>query len=57
MIRQIGDELNFRLRQLHEHLVEQVPDVDRIACSLYEPSDYIVKTFVHSTRQGEAIKE
>ena len=56
MIRQVGDDLNFRLRQLHEQLLEQVPDVDRIACALYEPSDDMLKTFVHSTRQGEAIK-
>jgi hypothetical protein len=37
LIRQVGDDLNFRLRQLHEQLLEQVPDVDRIACALYEP--------------------
>lgn len=53
---QVGDDLNFRLRQLHEQLLEQVPDVDRIACALYEPSDDMLKTFVHSTRQGLAIK-
>ena len=56
-IRQVGDDLNFKLRQLHEQSLEQVPDVDRIACALYELSDDILKTFVHSTRQGEAIKE
>jgi HD-GYP domain-containing protein (c-di-GMP phosphodiesterase class II) len=56
MIRQVGDDLNYRLRHLHEHLLEQVPDVDRIACALYEPSDDMLKTFVHSTRQGGAIK-
>ena len=33
-----------------------MPDVDRIACALYEPSDDMLKTFVHSTRQGDAIK-
>jgi hypothetical protein len=56
LIRQVGDDLNFRLRQLHEQLLEQVPDVDRIACALYEPSDDMLRTFVHSTRQGLAIK-
>ena len=55
LIRQVGDDLNFRLRQLHEQLLEQVPDVDSIACALYEPSDDMLKTFVHSTRQGVAI--
>jgi len=56
LIRQVGDDLNFRLRQLHEQLLEQIPDVDRIACALYEPSDDMLKTFVHSTRQGVPIK-
>ena len=56
LIRQVGDDLNFRLRQLHEQLLEQVPDVDRIACALYEPSNDMLRTFVHSTRQGVAIK-
>ncbi|MFM7312503.1 MAG: HD-GYP domain-containing protein [Cyanobium sp.] len=56
LVRQVGDDLNFRLRQLHEQLLELVPAVDRIACVLYEPKDDMLKTFVNSTRVGEPIK-
>ena len=56
LVREAGDALNARLRQLHEQLLEQVPDVDRIACVLYEERDDLLKTFVNSTRAGEAIK-
>jgi len=52
----VGDALGTRLRQLHEQLLELVPDVDRIACVLYDPQDDLLKTFVDSTRSGEAIK-
>ena len=56
LVREVGDALNARLRQLHDQLLEQVPDVDRIACVLYEEKDDLLKTFVNSTREGEAIK-
>lgn len=52
----VGDALGTRLRQLHEQLLELVPDVDRIACVLYDPQDDLLKIFVDSTRSGEAIK-
>jgi HD-GYP domain-containing protein (c-di-GMP phosphodiesterase class II) len=52
----VGDALGSRLRQLHEQLLELAPDVDRIACVLYDPQDDLLKTFVNSTRSGEAIK-
>ena len=51
-----GDALGTRLRQLHDQLLELAPDVDRIACVLYDPQDDLLKTFVDSTRSGEAIK-
>lgn len=54
LIRQACDDLNFRLHQLHEQLLEQVPDVDRIACALYELSDDMIKTFVHSASHCKA---
>ena len=44
LIRQVGNDLNFRLCQLPKQLLEQVPDADRIACALYEPSDHMLKT-------------
>lgn len=50
-----GAMLGQRLRQLHEQLLELVPDVDRIACALYDPKDDLLKTFINSTRAGEAI--
>ncbi|MFM7634866.1 MAG: HD-GYP domain-containing protein [Cyanobacteriota bacterium] len=56
LVRDVGDALNARLRQMHLQLLEQVPDVDRIACVLYEQSTDLLKTFVNSTREGEAIK-
>jgi len=56
LVRQVGDDLNYRLRQLHAQLLEHVPDVDRIACVLYEAKDDMLKTFVNSTRVGEPIK-
>lgn len=56
LVRQVGDDLNQRLRQLHEQLLEQVPAVDRIACVLYEAKDDMLRTFVNSTRAGVEIK-
>lgn len=56
LVQQVGDGLGQRLRELHAHLLEQVADVDRIACVLYEPRDDMLKTFVNSTRHGEAIR-
>lgn len=53
---EVGDALCSRLRQLHAQLLEQMPDVDRIACVLYEDRDDLLRTFVNSTREGEAIK-
>ncbi|MEB3172673.1 MAG: hypothetical protein VKL97_02290, partial [Cyanobacteriota bacterium] len=56
LVQQVGDGLGQRLRELHAHLLEQVADVDRIACVLYEPRDDMLKTFVNSTRHGEGIR-
>ena len=36
-------------------LLETVPIVDRIACALYEAKDDQLKTFINSTRKGQAI--
>ncbi|NBR26935.1 MAG: HD domain-containing protein [Betaproteobacteria bacterium] len=47
--------LNERLRNLHDRLVYSVPAVDRIACALYDPGDDMLRTFINSTRGGEAI--
>lgn len=47
--------LTERLGALHTRLLETVPMVDRIACALYEAKDDQLKTFINSTRTGEAI--
>lgn len=48
--------LNGRLADLHQHLLQVLPDVDRIACALYNANDDTLKTFINSTRTGEAIE-
>lgn len=50
-----GASLSRRLSALHDRLLERVPGVDRIACALYDPAEDMLKTFVNSTRTGEAI--
>lgn len=47
--------LTRRLCSLHDDLLARVPGVDRIACVLYDAGDDLLKTFVHSTRQGHPI--
>ena len=47
--------MNERLHNLHERLLYTVPAVDRIACALYDAGDDILKTFINSTRDGQAI--
>ena len=52
----VGESLGNRMRLMHEQLLELMPDVDRIACVLYDKRDAMLRTFVNSTRHGEAIK-
>ncbi len=47
--------LTERLSGLHDHLLESVPGVDRIACALYDADRDRLKTFINSTRAGEPI--
>lgn len=47
--------LQERLSQIHDRILETVPDIDRIACALYDPSTDILKTFINSTHKGIAI--
>lgn len=47
--------LTERLSALHTRLLETVPSVDRIACALYDEKDDKLKTFINSTRTGQAI--
>ena len=50
-----GDALGNRLKELHRHLLERFPRIDRIDCALYDAGDDLLKTFVDSTRSGEPI--
>jgi HD-GYP domain-containing protein (c-di-GMP phosphodiesterase class II) len=50
-----GTTLTDRLRKLHDRLLETVPCVDRIGCALYDAKDDLLRTFINSTRSGEAI--
>jgi len=50
-----ASSLNERLRRLHVHLLETVPTVDRVACALYDAKEDMLRTFINSTRKGEAI--
>lgn len=47
--------LTRRLEALHDRLLETVPSVDRIACALYDSGEDVLKTFINSTRAGQAI--
>jgi hypothetical protein len=39
---------------MHEHL--RTLCLDRVACALYDESEDRLKTFLHSTRTGEALR-
>jgi HD-GYP domain-containing protein (c-di-GMP phosphodiesterase class II) len=50
-----GTTLSQRLEGLHAQLMATVTVVDRIACAIYDPAEDLLKTFINSTRSGEAI--
>ncbi len=45
-----------RIADIHDRLLQMVPEVDRVSCTLYDPSEDTLRTFVNSMRQGEALK-
>lgn len=47
--------LTERLTSLHVRLLESVPGVDRIGCALYDATTDVLRTFIHSTRAGQAL--
>lgn len=47
--------VNQRLANLHNRVLQTMPAISRIACALYEPSGELLKTFINSTRDGQAI--
>ena len=48
--------LGDRIFAVHEHVRHSVPQVDRMACALYDPDMDLLKTFVNSTVGGEPLK-
>lgn len=50
-----GSNATERLSRIHDRLLEAYPDVDRIAFALYDPHSDLLKTFINSTRRGDAI--
>jgi HD-GYP domain-containing protein (c-di-GMP phosphodiesterase class II) len=49
------ETLSDRLHDLHSMIFEIAPDIERIACALYDPADDMLKTFINSTRNGEVL--
>lgn len=52
---QQGSTASERIGRIHDRLLEAYPDVDRIAFALYDAQTDLLKTFINSTRRGEAI--
>ncbi len=48
--------LSERIQGLHDQLLVVAPDVERVACALYDPDEDLLKTFLHSTRGGEPLR-
>ena len=49
---QLEQTLSASLAYMHERLAVVAPDVERIACALYDEEEDILKTFINSTRTG-----
>ncbi len=47
--------LTEHLEQLHLQILERFPGTVRIACALYDSKTDLLKTFINSTRSGQAI--
>ncbi|MFM8656102.1 MAG: HD domain-containing phosphohydrolase [Chthoniobacterales bacterium] len=48
--------LGERISALHENIRRGIPQIDRMACALYDPGMDLLKTFVNSTVGGEPLK-
>jgi HD-GYP domain-containing protein (c-di-GMP phosphodiesterase class II) len=47
--------VNQRLAALHDRVLQTMPAISRIACALYEQPTDLLKTFINSTREGQAL--
>lgn len=52
----LQETLSGHLRFLHDRLSIIAPEVERIACALYDPDEDMLKTFINSTSNGFAIR-
>lgn len=43
---------NSRLDRLHQQLLRTMPNIQRIACAIYDYQADLLKTFVNSTLKG-----
>lgn len=50
------ESLAAHVRDLHERMMASTPSIARVACTLYDPADDTLKTFVNSTRDGEGLR-
>ncbi len=50
------ESLGAHIREMHERMMQLAPQIMRVACALYDPADDTLKTFVNSTREGEALR-
>lgn len=50
-----SESLQVRLGRLHDSLLEKMPQIDRIGCAIYDPSNDLLRTFINSTRSGVPI--
>ena len=50
------ESLGGHVREMHERMMQLAPQITRVACALYDPIDDVLKTFVNSTRDGEALR-
>lgn len=52
-----GSTPSDKLGRLHDVLRTRIPEVDRIAVALYDPETDQVKTFIHSTSEGNPLPQ
>jgi HD-GYP domain-containing protein (c-di-GMP phosphodiesterase class II) len=51
-----AESVGERVRSLHQEVMRAVPQVDRIACALYDPQADTLRTFVDSTQHGAGLQ-
>jgi HD-GYP domain-containing protein (c-di-GMP phosphodiesterase class II) len=52
----LQETLSSHLSFLHDRLSVIAPEVERVACALYDPGEDMLKTFINSTRTGHAMR-